>query len=72
MVAFADIGESTRLSNSYWTPNLSVPVPSNNSNNLLSVIKEQYPDARNIDQVTQALEPLSAFGVEGGRDYEKV
>ena len=72
VVAFADIGESTRLSNSYWTPNLSVPVPSNNSNNLLSVIKEQYPDARNIDQVTQALEPLSAFGVEGGRDYEKV
>jgi len=72
IVAFMDLGESTRLANNYWTPNTSVPVPSNNSNNLLSVIKEQYPEARDINTVTQALQPLSAMGIEGGRDYEKV
>ena len=72
VVAFADLGENNRLNNDYWSANQSVPVPSNNSNNLLQIIKTDYPDARNINQVTQALEPLSAFGVEGGRDYEKI
>ena len=72
VVAFTDLGESTRRANSYWTPNATLPVPSNNSNDLLSVIKEQYPDARNINQVTQALAPLSAYGIEGGKDYEKI
>ena len=72
LVAFADLGENQNLNNSYWQPNPSIPVPSNQSNNLLSIIKEQYPDARSINQVTQALEPLRAFGIEGGRDYEKV
>ena len=47
-------------------------MPSNNSNDLLSIIKEQYPDARNINQVTQALAPLGAHGIEGGKDYEKI
>lgn len=72
VVAFTDLGESTRRANSYWTPNATVPVPSNNSNDLLSVIKEQYPEARNINQVTQVLAPLSAYGIEGGKDYEKI
>ena len=36
------------------------------------IVLEAYPDARNINQVTQALEPLSAFGIVGGQDYEKV
>ena len=49
-----------------------VPVPSNQSNNLLQTIKTEYPGARSINTVTQALEPLRAFGIEGGRDYEKV
>ncbi|MDE6805165.1 MAG: cell surface protein SprA, partial [Muribaculaceae bacterium] len=30
------------------------------------------PDARNINQVTQALAPLQAYGITGGRDFEKV
>lgn len=72
VVAFTDLGESTRLANDHWVPNTSIPVPSNSSNNLLQIIKEQYPDARNINQVTQALEPLKKFGIEGGRDYEKI
>ena len=72
VVAFTDLGESSRRASSYWTPNATVPVPSNNSNDLLSIIKEQYPDARNINQVTQALAPLGAHGIEGGKDYEKI
>lgn len=72
VVAFTDLGESTRLANNYWTSTATVPVPTNNSNNLLQIIKNDYPDARNINTVTQTLEPLSTYGIEGGRDYEKI
>ena len=72
LVAFTDLGENSRLANNHWQPNAALPNPANASNNLLSVIKSEYPDARNINAVTQALEPLQAFGIEGGRDYEKV
>ncbi|MDE6438981.1 MAG: cell surface protein SprA, partial [Muribaculaceae bacterium] len=72
VVAFTDLGESTRLANQYWRPDASVPVPSNSSNNLLQVIKSEYPGARSINSVTQALQPLAAYGIDGGRDYEKI
>lgn len=72
IVAFADLGENTRLTNNHWIPNPTFPNPTNSSNNLLATIKNEYPDARNINNVTQALAPLSAFGINGGVDYEKV
>jgi len=72
IVAFMDLAENKNMASDYWTPNVAQAVPSNSSNNLLSVIKEQYPEARNIATVTQALAPLAGFGIEGGRDYEKV
>ncbi len=72
IIAFMDLGESSSLNNSHWTPDVALPNPANASNNLLSTIKEQYPDARNINAVTQVLEPLSAYGIRGGIDYEKV
>ncbi|MGM9799207.1 MAG: cell surface protein SprA [Muribaculaceae bacterium] len=72
VVAFMDLGENSRLANSYWTPNPQYAIPANASNNLLSTIKEQYPDARNINNISQVLSPLQAYGFEGGRDYEKV
>lgn len=72
IVAFADLGESEVLSSNYWVPNQSYPFPTNQSNDLLSVIKSDFPGARNINTVTQALEPLSAFGITGGRAFEKV
>lgn len=72
IVAFMDLGEENRMASDYWTPNTSLPNPANASNNLLSVIKSDYPDARNIATVSQALSPLQAYGIEGGRDYEKV
>lgn len=71
-VAFMDLGENTGLNNNYWQGNPAYPQPSNLSNNLLSVIKEEYPGARNINTVTQALAPLSAYGIDGGIDFEKV
>ena len=72
LVAFMDLGESSHIANSHWVANPTLQNPANASNDLLSQIKTQYPDSRNINTVTQALAPLSAFGIEGGRDYEKV
>lgn len=72
LVAFQDLGEAQHLSSSYWIPNPALPWPTNNSNNLLNVIKEQYPAARSINSVTQALAPLEADGIIGGTAYEKV
>ena len=67
-----DLGESDHLASDYWQGNQAYLQPSNLSNNLLSVIKQDYPGARNINTVTQALSPLNAYGISGGIDYEKV
>ena len=72
IVAFMDLAESQHLANSHWTGDPALANPANASNNLLATIKADYPQARNIATVTQALEPLQAYGIEGGRDYEKV
>lgn len=72
LIAFQDVGENRRLANSHWKPDPFSPNPSNSSNNLLDEIKTQYPDARDITQVATALEPLKAYGFEGGKDYEKI
>lgn len=71
-VAFMDLGENKVLASNYWKPESGLDNPSNKSNNLLEVIKNDYPGARNISEVTQVLSPLANDGVEGGRDYEKV
>ncbi|MBR3765976.1 MAG: cell surface protein SprA, partial [Muribaculaceae bacterium] len=72
LVAFMDLGENRRLANNHWVPNHTFDNPANTSNNLLSTIKTDYPDARNINMVTQALEPLAVYGFDGGKDFEKV
>lgn len=72
LVGFMDLGENHNLANGYWIPDMNIDVPNNASNNLLQIIKSEYPGARNINTVTQALEPLKAYGIEGGRDFEKV
>ena len=71
-VGFMDLGESSTLANDYWQGNPAQIVPSNQSNDLLTIIKRDFPDARNINQVTQVLAPLQDFGIEGGKDFEKV
>lgn len=72
LVAFQDLGENTTLGSNYWSADIAQANPSNSSNNLLRVIKDNYPGARNINTVTQALEPLQQYGIVGGTDYEKV
>ena len=72
VVAFMDLGENRRLANSHWVGNAAFDVPCNASNNLVTEISTSYPDARYIEQVATALDPLMAYGFEGGRDYEKV
>lgn len=72
IVAFMDLGENTVLANDHWIPNMAQMVPSNSSNDLLSTIKSDYPEARSISAVSQALSPLQVYGFEGGRDYEKI
>ncbi len=72
LVAWQDLGESSHLSSSYWVPNPSVRNTANGSNNLLAVLKADYPGARNINTVTQALEPLQPEGIVGGTAFEKV
>lgn len=72
IVAFMDLGENKTLASDFWKTNAGEQVPSNRSNDLLTVMKEQYPDARNINRVTQVLAPLAAYGINGGQDFEKV
>ncbi|MBQ3959552.1 MAG: cell surface protein SprA, partial [Muribaculaceae bacterium] len=72
LVAFMDVGESQHILNNHWVGDPTQDNPSNTSNNELTEIKEQYPEARYISQVSTALEPLQAYGIEGGRDYEKI
>ena len=72
ILAFMDMGENTHINSDHWIPDQTTNVPNNSSNNLLSEIKEQYPDARYISQVATTLAPLQAYGIEGGTDYEKI
>lgn len=71
IVGFMDLGESDRIYNDHWRGSGN-PLPMNNANTLLSEIKSQYPDARNINSVSQALEGLSVYGFEGGQDFVKI
>ena len=72
IMAFMDLGENKHLACDHWTPSVTGDNPSNSSNNMLDEIKQNYPDARYISQVATALEPLQAFGFQGGQDYEKI
>ncbi len=72
IVAFEDVGEASHISNSHWTGDPTQENPSNTSNTLMNEIRNDYPNARYIRQVTTALDPLSAYDFEGGKDYEKV
>ena len=71
LLAFMDLAESDHLNSNHWVP-ASGGAPTNESNNLLDEIKQQYPDARYITQVAATLEPLKAFDIQGGVDYEKI
>ena len=72
LVALMDVGENKHLANDHWIGNMAEDNPSNSSNNMLDELKTNYPDARYISQMATVLEPLQAYGFEGGKDYEKI
>lgn len=73
IMAFMDVGEGEydNICNHHWT-GAGTGMPSNSSNDLLSEIKENYPDARYMSRASTALAPLKAYDFEGGKDYEKI
>ncbi|MDE5647783.1 MAG: cell surface protein SprA, partial [Muribaculaceae bacterium] len=72
VVAFQDLGECSVTASAYWLPDGGEAIPRNGSNNLLSVMADEYAGARYISQTTQVLAPLASHGIRGGIDYEKV
>ena len=73
IMAFMDLGEGDErnISNHHWI-GTGASMPSNSSNNLLTEIKDNYPDARYMSKASTALSPLKAYDFEGGTDYEKI
>jgi len=67
IVAFTDLGESGHISNNTWNAQ-GGPAPANAANDLYSRIVNDYPTARDIDQVATT---LGSF-LEGSTDYEKI
>lgn len=69
IVAFTDLGENTHVYNPLWSIG-TLPVPSNQANNLYGSINSSYVAARDIDQTSTVLDAIP--GVVGGNDYEKL
>lgn len=71
IVAFADLGENERIYNSHWTSK-SALCPANTANSLYSELNSQYGGARDFNASTRVLEPLQAYGIDIGDDYERL
>ena len=70
IVAFTDLGENLKVSNSNWSL-AGEDVPSNSANNEYSTLLSRVDaEARNIDAVSPALEGITFL--RGGIDYEKL
>ena len=69
IVAFTDIGEGTKISNSKWH-SLGSKLPSNDANNLYASMNSAYDAIRDIDQVNNVLNGNN--NLYGGVDYEKI
>ncbi|MCC8133579.1 MAG: cell surface protein SprA [Tannerellaceae bacterium] len=67
IVAFSDLGENSKVSNSQFTLTGS-SVPANRANTLYQTFSSDE-DVRNISRVNQV---LGGYNLEGGKDYEKV
>lgn len=68
IVALSDLAEHKHIQNTLWTPQGTLDIPYNNANNEYDYIRNTYPGARDINQVTQLLSPI----MESNIDYEKV
>ncbi len=69
IVAFTDIGESSKISNEMWHAQGGV-LPSNEANNLYAAMNSAYNAIRDIDQVNNVLNGNN--NLYGGVDYEKI
>lgn len=69
IIALADLGESSYISNSQWTAS-GIQVPSNRSNNMYEELVNNYSEARDISMATSVLDGIGDF--EGSVDYEKL
>ncbi len=70
IIALADLGENSELSNPIWTPNAEYRVPANRANSLYDMLVNNYSAARDISQTTGVLDQIPGF--EGSVDYEKL
>jgi cell surface protein SprA len=68
IIAFSDLGEHNIISNPQFSPSGNADIPYNESNTLYKTVVNNYPEARNINTVTQTFEGF----IEGGKDYEKI
>ncbi len=70
IIAFTDLGENQRVSNTMWSVT-GESVPGNNANNEYATLVSRIDSAsRSIDAINTALENIS--GISGGVDYEKL
>ena len=67
VIAFTDLGESSRISNPRWTAT-GERMPNNTANSLYYQMANTYSDIRDIDQVGAVLGEM----LSGSADYEKV
>jgi cell surface protein SprA len=68
IVGFMDLGEDAKnISNPYWQDQSAGDLPTNDANNLYAEMTAKYPDARDINKVSETLSFLT-----GGIDYEKI
>ena len=71
IIALADLGEPSHISNSMWSS--SGNIPNNRANNEYETIVNNYPDVRDISQATAILDGIGAPDeFVGSRDYEKL
>ncbi len=70
IIALADLGETSQVSNPIWTVNNEYRVPANRANSLYDMLVNNYAGARDISQATGVLDQIPGF--EGSVDYEKL
>jgi cell surface protein SprA len=71
IIALADLGEPSYISNHLW--NATGNVPANRTNTEYETIVNNYPEARDISQTTAILDGIGGGDeFEGSRDYEKL
>lgn len=68
ILAFADLGESSRIHNNLWIAESSLGIPYNEANNQYRQLTTTYAQARDLSQAGNALPQQLIIG----QDYEKI